>query len=250
MASRLTSGSFRASVDLSVVEPRVGAPPVEVPVTLFPIDPRVDIVDFAPHSVNVRVDQVVTRRMPVTIDYGAVPEGIVIGPVGVDPATVVIEGASSRLATVRSMVGLVAIDASGINVDQDVTVEALDETGTLVAGVLIRPPTVNVTIAVARQLAYATLPVVPDIRGELAPGLRIGSVRVEPQTVTVSGEEPVIRRLEAIATEPLDLAGSRLDLVVDVPLVLPEEVTVVGEPSVRLSVTLEPVPDTAPEGEP
>lgn len=242
VASRLTSESFRASIDLSVVEPRAGAPPVEVPVRLFPVDPRVEIVDFSPRSVNVRVDQVVTRRMPVTIDYGVVPEGISLGSVVVDPATVVLEGASSRLATVRSVVGLVAIDASGINVDQEVGLEALDGTGALVAGILIRPPGVRVTIAVARQLAYATLPVVPDIRGQVAPGWRIAAVALEPQTVTVSGEEPVIRRLTHIPTAALDLAGISEGMSVESTLALPDEVTAVTDPLVRITISLEEQP--------
>jgi YbbR domain-containing protein len=250
VSTRLTNGSFRASIDLSVIEPRVGGPPVEVPVTVFPVDPRVSVVDFTPRSVNVRMDEVVTRRMPVTIDYGSVPEGIVLGPVAADPVTVVLEGASSRLTAVRSIVGQVVIDASGINIDQDVIVEPFDENGSLLAGIVVRPPTVHVSIPVARQLAYATLPVVPDVRGDPAPGMRIASVRVTPRTVTVSGEDPVIRRLTSLATEPVELGGSAADLDTEVGLVLPPEVSVVGEPVVRVEVALGPAASGGPAASP
>ena len=52
----------------------------------------------------------------------------------------------------------VAVDASGINIDQDVDLEAVDETGAVVPGVEVLPERAHVSIEVARQLAYATLP--------------------------------------------------------------------------------------------
>ena len=58
-----------------------------------------------------------------------------------------------------------AIDASGLNVDQEVDLEAIDETGAPVPGVEIIPQRVHVRIDVARELAYATLPVVPVLTG-------------------------------------------------------------------------------------
>ena len=59
-----------ASIDLGDVTPTAGGPPVAVPVRLTALDPRVQIVDFAPRSVNVRVDQVVIRPMTVTVERG------------------------------------------------------------------------------------------------------------------------------------------------------------------------------------
>jgi YbbR domain-containing protein len=241
VARGLTAGSFRASIDLSGVEAAVGADPVPVPVSVYPIDPRVGVVDFTPRSVNVRVDQVVTRRMPVSIDQGAVPEGIVIGPTVVEPATVVVEGASTRLAAIRTVTGIVAIDASGLNIDQDVTLEALDEAGVPVPGVIIRPATVHVVIPVARQLAYATLPVVPDIVGDPGSGSRLAGVSVEPRTVTVAGEDAAVRALSFVSTEPIDLQGATEDIVVDAAIEFPPEVTSAAGDHVRLVIEIEPL---------
>ena len=85
VADQLTNDSFRASIDLSGVEPRPGAEPVSVPVDVYPVDPRVRIVDYSPPGVAVRLDQVVSRVTPVTIDPGAVPEGIELGPIVARP---------------------------------------------------------------------------------------------------------------------------------------------------------------------
>ena len=161
VASQLTNGSFHASIDLSQVVPAAGGPAVEVPVQLVPIDARVEIVDYSPRVVNVRVDEVVSRTFPVNVERGSVPAGLVLGPVQVTPSSVSVRGASSRVSSVHDVTARVAIDDSGLNVDQEVDLDALDETGNLVAGVQLDPQRVLVRIDVAKQLAYATLPVVP-----------------------------------------------------------------------------------------
>lgn len=237
VADQLTAGSFRASIDLSALEPRVGAEPVPVTVDVFPADPRVRVVDHSPRSVNVRLDQVVSRGLPVTIDTGIVPEDISLGPVIATPNRVSVRGASSRVQNVRNVVGRVVVDASGINIDQDVALEAYDEQGALVAGVQLEPESVRVSADVARQLAFATLPVVPELTGQPAPGKRIANVSVVPAAVTVSGENPAVRQLSAIPTEPVDVSGQEVELITEVPLDFPEEVTAPGDASVTVMVT-------------
>jgi YbbR domain-containing protein len=241
VANQLTAGSFRASIDLSMVQPRVGAEPVEVPVDVFPIDPRVRVVDYTPRGVNVRLDEVVTRGMPVSIDTGTVPEGIELGPIIAEPNQVFVRGASSRVSNVRSVEGHIGIDGSAINIDQDVPIEVFDELGALVPGVDLDPPSVRVRVDVARRLAYATLPVVPELRGDPADGYRIETVTVSPSVVTVSGEDPAVRQLESIATGPVDVSDQEKELVIEVPFVLPEEVTVPGDPMATVTIIFAPV---------
>ena len=237
IADALTNDSFRASVDLSAVEPPSGPTNVEVPVDVFPVDPRVRVVDYDPPGVIVAIDQVVTMSLPVEVDSGPLPDGIELGPVRVTPALVDVSGASSRVQNVRTVEGRFVVDASGINIDEDVAVEAFDQVGAIVSGVEVDPATVHVTADVAHQLAYATLPVIPELVGEPARGKRVDNVSVLPATVTVSGENPDIRRLEYISTGPVDISDQSVELVTEVPLVLPEEVTSAGEELVTVLVT-------------
>ena len=237
VADQLTNDSFRASIDLSGIEPRVGAEPVSVPVDVFPVDPRVRVVGYSPPGVTVRLDQVVSRVRPVIIDPGAIPEGIELGPIVAQPNQATIRGASSRLQNVRSVEGRFVVDASGLNIDQDVMLEAFDELGALVPGIEIDPATVRVRADVARRLAYATLPVLPVLTGEPARGKRVDDVSVMPATVTVSGEDAAVRQLESISTAPVDISAQDVELVMDVPLALPGEVTSTGDPDVRVVVT-------------
>ena len=237
IAETLTNDSFRASIDLSAVEPRPGANTVEVPVDVFPVDPRVRVVDYDPPGVTVRVDAVVSRQLPVEVEHGPLPDGIELGPVTVEPNQAAISGASSRLQNVRTVEGRFVVDASGINIDEDVALEAFDEDGAIVPGVDVEPTTARIQADVGLQLVYATLPVIPELTGEPAHGRRVDNVSVLPATVTISGESPDVRGLELISTEPLDISGQSVELVAEVPLVLPEEVTTAGEGLVAVIVT-------------
>ena len=139
VADQLTNDSFRASIDLSGVQPHAGAEPVTVPVDVFPVDPRVRVTGYSPPGVSVRLDEVVSRVRPVVIDPGVVPEGIELGPIIAQPNQATLRGAASRLQNVRSVEGRFVVDASGINIDQDVTLEAFDELGAVVPGIEIEP---------------------------------------------------------------------------------------------------------------
>lgn len=237
VADQLTNDSFRASIDLSAVQPRPGATTVEVPVDVFPVDPRVRVVGYDPPGVTVRVDEVVTRRLPVIVDHGPLPDGIELGPITVEPNLATISGASSRLQNVRTVEGRFVVDASGINIDEDITIEAFDEVGAIVPGVDVEPSNARVQADVARQLAYANVPVIPELVGEPAHGKRVDNVSVLPATVTVTGENPDIRQIGFVVTEPVDIEGQSVELLVEVPLVFPEEVTSPGDELVNVIVT-------------
>ena len=237
VAAALTNDSFRASIDLRSVQPRPGATTVEVPVRVYPVDPRVRVVSYEPPGVIVQVDEVVSQVIPVTIEHGPVPEGIQVGPVSVEPALARISGASSRVQNVRSVGGHFVIDASGISIDEEVELEAYDEVGAIVPGVDVEPRSARVKVAVARQLAYGTVPVIPELVGEPAHGMRVDNVSVVPATVTVSGESSDIRQLDSLTTGPVDISGQSVELVTDAPLVLPDGITTNGEPSVSVIVT-------------
>ena len=160
-AGQLTNGSFRASIDLSRVEPRAGAEPVSVPVDVDrrrPARPHRRLLAAA--ASNVRLDEVVTRGMPVTIDTGAVPEGIEVGPIVVEPIHASsMRGASSRLANVRS----------GERPRRRRRQRHQHRPGrrrsrpstrpdAVVPGIEVDPPSVRVRTDVARQLGYVDAP--------------------------------------------------------------------------------------------
>jgi YbbR domain-containing protein len=151
---------------------------------------------------------------------------------------VTVRGASARVEAVWWVVARVAIDARALNVDREVALIAVDSNGNQVPNVEIDPERTRVRIAVARELANRTLPLVPNITGLPAAGFRVTSVTVEPLVVTVSGEDATVSQLETAETEPIDVTGRDRDLEATVRVALPSGVSVAGSDTARVVITI------------
>ena len=248
----LSPNSFNASIDLSRVDAAAGGPPVTVPVNLIALQQGVTIVDYEPREVQVQLDPVEERMVPVTVTLGAVPAGVNVGPPQVDPSSVTIRGGFSRVSAVSQIVARVSIDASALNVDRDVDLIAVDGNGNEVPSVQLDPERVHVRMAVARELANRTLPVVPLLTGQPAFGYHISSITVEPLVVTISGEAATVEQLESAPTQPISVASRNSDLEATIGLDLPTGISVIGTDQVRVVITIaqDPLPSPTPTTEP
>lgn len=68
------------------------------------------------------------------------------------------------------------------------------------------PPTIALEL---EKSATRSVPVVPAIEGEPAPGFVVGPVHADPANVKVVGPESRIRQLTEATTEPVNVAGMR-----------------------------------------
>ena len=237
-AGVVSPASFSATVDLSRIEPVAGGNPVTVPVTVIALNSRIVIVDYEPKDIQVSLDPVGVRELPVNVALGSVADGLTLGPHQIEPSTVTLRGASSRIDQVSQVIARVSIDASAINVDREIELVAVDGNGNQVSNIEIDPERARVRIAVARELANRTLPIVPVLSGAPAEGYRISAISVEPLVVTVSGEEAIVTRLESAPTQPIDVEGRTTDLEAIIGLDLPDGVSVNGSDQVRIMLTL------------
>jgi YbbR domain-containing protein len=240
IASGVGSADFRATVDLRDVQPQSGGAPAVVPVRVIAADPRIQIIDFRPQQVAVRLDRIIERTVPVEVENGPIPEGLVLGEASTDVTTVTVRGASSLVERVHRAVARVSIDPNAINVDANVPLIAVDERDQAIQPVDVAPEAVHVRIQVARQRSTRAIPVVPAFSGSLAAGYEVRAVLVTPPVVTVSGDESILGRLDSVPTQPITLDGRTTAVSVDVGLSLPAGVTAVELAQVRVAVDISP----------
>ena len=238
VAGRISSSDFQAVVDLSSVTPALGGSPVSVPVDVIPLDPRIKVLDYSPDRVAVRLDPVITRTVPITVERGTIPTGLQIGDPVLSAQTAAVRGASSLVQRVETVSARVAIDPTGINVDGEVDLVALDARGDIVAPVDIEPDRVHVTIIVGRETASRSVPVAPDLTGTPEAGWSVRSVSVDPLVVTIRGPLDAVTAMTSIKTEPIPLAGRTSDLTTTVGLVTPPGIDVVDGGPVRVVVRI------------
>jgi YbbR domain-containing protein len=239
---RPIESDFEAWVDLADVDPNGG--PVSLPVHLESIDPRVRVLGFEPQNVTVDLDKLSDKVVPVQVDHGEAPPTMTLGDETIDPTEVHVIGPATVLERVTAARASVVIQSSGIDVDQDVELVAVDSVGDAVPQVNVDPASAHVTIPVFSNRQSKTLPVRPQVTGTPAGGFEISSVTVTPPIVTVEGDADDLQTLTGIDTEPIPIGGFSETKTVDVPLALPTSVIALDAQTVTVTIDIRAVTGT------
>jgi YbbR domain-containing protein len=182
-------------------------------------------------------EQVVERALRVPLELREKPEDLeIVGdpPVAVD---VLVRGSSALLGRLEVGEVVAVLDLSAARPGARLFPLRTDQVkvpyGVQVAQ--IAPSTLAVEI---EKSSTRTLPVVPALEGDPAPGFVVGRITSEPATVRVVGPESRVKKLAEATTETVSVAGERARIrdvvtvgVADaaVRLVEPQRATVIVE---------------------
>ncbi|HSL97048.1 MAG TPA: CdaR family protein [Candidatus Deferrimicrobiaceae bacterium] len=239
---RVDSSTFRATVDLSDVDPSLGPEPVVVRVTA--VDPRIQVLDFEPRRIVVTVDRVTERVVPIVVSLGPIPANLEVGDPVLDETSATVRGPDSIVGRVAEVRARVSVDPSGIDINQLVELVPVDDAGATLLRVDTTPTRVRVRLAVFTDRQTRTLPISPVVTGTPAAGFEIESVEVDPLVVSVEGDPDDLVGLERADTAPVSVSGASSIVVQTVQLALPDGVQALGSGMVTVTVSLRPVTAT------
>jgi YbbR domain-containing protein len=239
---RLDSASFRATVSLDEVDPPSGRHSVAVRVVA--IDPRIQVLDYEPRQIIVRLDAVISRVVPIRVEIGTVPSGLDIGEPEAADANATVTGAASVVETVAEVQARISVDASGIDVNRVVDLQPVDATGEPLLQVDVEPASTRVRLAIFTDRQTKTLPVRPVIAGSPAAGFETAAVTVDPLVVAVEGDIDDLVALEIADTAPVTITGATSTVLATTTIELPDGVQLLGNPTITVTVTLRPVTAT------
>src|SRR3954470_16504131 len=153
-------------------------------------------------------DHLVERSMRVPLEFRNLPQTLEI--VG-DPPTSVdvrLRGSSALLSRIEPREIVAVLDLGSARPGPRMFHLRNDEVrspyGVEVAQVV--PGTIALEM---EKSAKRTLPVVPALDGQPAPGFILGKIAVDPGMVEVAGPESRLKRLTGATTEPVDVSGAR-----------------------------------------
>lgn len=234
--SELRTSDFVATMDLEGVQPGT---PTSVPIEVACSNEAVRIQSWSPSRQNILLESLGTRTLLVTIEIeGQIATGYQSSDPVLVPGVVQVHGPEPLLAEVVSVGGIVDVNGARADVVEKVRIIPMDADGQLVPGLDWTPDQVEVQVEVRRRLGYKPdVEVVPDLRGDPAPGYRLGSVSVDPSTVTLAGVPAVLDELPGfVETLPISVTNATDDLLEHIPLTVPNTVVVVGVDYVTVTV--------------
>jgi YbbR domain-containing protein len=236
---RLDSTNFRATVDLSDVDPAKGRSLVDVEVES--IDPRVQVLDFQPRQIVVELDTVISRTVPARVVIGPVPSGLDVGDPVIEDDAVTVTGAASAVERVAEAQARISIAASGIDVNRLVDLLPVDLAGEPVPEVDVEPASTRVRLPIFSDRQTKTLPIRPVVAGSPAAGFEVASVTVDPLVIAVEGDADDLVALEVADTAAVTVTGATSDVASETTLELPDGVQALGDATITVTVTLRPV---------
>jgi len=229
--------SVRAWIDLSGLSDGTHIVPVKTQIGMTPVQ----IVAVEPAEVEVTLEPLVTRLYPLHVNVTGDPAlGYRKGSLQVDPPNVTISG--PRTLTDRVVAVQVNLNVAGSNdtVKKSIPVQPVDVNGELVTGLTLTPSSVDVTQEISLLGGYRNVVVKVVTTGQVAEGYWLTNVSVTPPNVTVFSSNPaLVNALPGfVETNPLDLSGLSDDVDIRATLNLPDGVSLAGEQSVlvRLSI--------------
>ncbi|MDK2981154.1 MAG: hypothetical protein PWQ55_1501 [Chloroflexota bacterium] len=230
----------RAYLDVSGQEAGNYTLPIDLQIDAQPV--KVD--SYSPREVEVRLEQLYTKDLGITLVQPSSPAiGYEAGSPRLSADTATVSGPSSQVEKVAEIRATLDISQAKENIDRDLELQALDDNGLPVDNVTISPEKVNVTMAISQRGGYRNVSVKVVTSGQIASGYRLTNISSNPLVVTVYSSDPeLVNNLPGyIETQPLNLTDAQEDLQVSLPLAVPSGISVVGESTIKVTVSISPI---------
>ncbi len=241
-SARAEADSFRATIDLTHVDPSAGTTFVRIDVKS--VDPRFAVVNYDPPGINVQLDPLITKNVPVRVASATAPQGLDVRPAVVSPEMVIVRGAASVIDRVIEARADVIIEPNGLDIDRAIDLIPVDAQDNRVTPVEVVPATAHVQIAVFSNRETRPLPITPVVTGSPAPGYEVASVTVAPLIVSVEGDADQLVSLRGAETEQISISGATQDVVKDAAFALPLGVLPLDRSTVHVTIVIRPLAGT------
>jgi YbbR domain-containing protein len=239
--ANVVASDLHATIDLPLADLH-RSDPQDVPVRVEVATAGVKVEGFAPATVTVRIEPITSRAVAVQARFAnSPPAGTFAGDPAITPGEVRVSGAASQVARIAALYATVGFGDAVTDLVQSVQPTAVDASAKTIEGLTVDPAVVQVTVPVLPTATTRTVPVVPAVRGSVAPGYWITRVTSDPTVVTVRGEAAALSSIEEVATAPIDVSGLGADRTFQVALLLPAEGTSLVK-AAQATVTVSVVP--------
>jgi YbbR domain-containing protein len=196
-------------------------------------------VKTEPETIRLTLEPLLQRTLPIQpVITGGLPVGYQRGEPVIEPGQVTVSGPQSQVNRVSQARVLLNIAGASESIDQSYTVQLLDENGAPVPNIQVSPADVSVKLPIRLLGGFKNAAVKVVTKGQVADGYRLTSISVSPPTVTLFSDNPdLIDQIPGyVETLPVDLSNLSDDVEISTGLNLPENVTLVREPSVLVQV--------------
>jgi len=210
------------------------------------ISRRLALADTQPRQITVTFEEQLAQQVNVTFEITDPPPlDFDNGVPAFGESQVMVSGPRSEVQEVVAAVASFDLSDQQDTLEQLVRLTPVDVDGNVVDGVTLNPQNVTATIEMRRRDDVIRVSVSPDINfGTLQDGYVIsGPILYDPPTVFVYGSPEDLAQIPStLETEQIDLTDRLDDFEVNVPIILPEDLSslrVNDEQSINVSLIID-----------
>ncbi len=239
----LTADDFSAVIDLSDRGP--GSHDLDVIVSV--VNPDIEIMAQEPRQLRVQIESLITKTVPIVVEI------IDSAAIGYDWQTAIVEpevaeiyGPEVLVNQIQAVYADVLLMGTKTQVERIPSLLPRNGQGQTVERVQVEPTTAKVVVPVVQRPGRKEVAVLVQVEGQPAASYRITSVKPEPSTVILLGSAEALRNAPGfVETAPLSIDGATSDVRERLPLNLPENVSVLEEAGVFVTVGISPIESSA-----
>jgi YbbR domain-containing protein len=247
VADRVALSELRATLDVnSLVLGQAEPQDARVAVDWVVAKEGVEVVGVSPPTVSVKIERLTSRNLLVQPRFSnEPPAGTRAGEAAVAPTEVRVTGPESDVARIAAVLGTVRFGDGQTDIESpDTPAIPVDAGGVPIDGLVVEPGVVTVKVPVLPTATTRTVPVVFTLRGVVAPGYWVVGAAMDPFAVTVRGEEEVLKTLDRIETQPIDVGDLSATRTLTVGLAVPAGVTLLRPTDIAVTVTVQALAGT------
>ena len=232
--------SVRAIIDLSGLQSGEHSVPVQVQVAEHPAV----LISTSIENADVVLETIESRVLPIGyLTSGSPAPGYALGSKTLAPQSATVTGPASKVASVIGLQTSLQLENATRNIERELTILPVDESGNTVTGVQVIPSTVGVAQAIEQRGGYRTVVVRVPFTGQLANGYRLNNVTVIPPVLTVYSDDPkLVEALPGyIETLLVDLTGIDADREIKARLNMPQGIQMDGEEFALVQLGVSPL---------
>ncbi len=232
--------SIRAVLDLSGLEAGEYSLEPQIQIAHQPTQ----IITVSPASIHITLEELTTRTLPIEIEITGEPAiGYSAGHTSYSPKKVTISGTKSLVEQVDKIYASFDINDANESIDETLSLIIRDENEQIIHDLSLTPEEISLQIPISQQGGYRDVAVKVGVTGQVADYYRLTNISVFPPVVTVySADTQLVNDMPGVVeTDPVDLNDANEDFSARVGLILPENVTIIGDQSVLVEVSIEAI---------
>lgn len=215
---------------------------INLPIIAYTSIGSIDSV--VPKSVNVEIDNLVRKTVPVEISYqGALPEGYWSGTPDISKTEIEIRGAEQDVNRITKAICSIQLDGRTESYNDAVILKLVDDGGNEIdAGLLLGgAPSVTVRMTV---LPCKSVPIVMSgaLLGvdNLAPNFELqpNSTKITPSTIEIAAEQEILDEIDYLELEGIDISGASSSIYQLMTIKVPKNVTLLGSSVVEAFIDI------------